>query len=281
MALRVAHPVPRSGLDWAPVAARLLALLTLPLLLLPAGADRASAASNVVLPLPKELGVFAGQTYGVDGQRVGDATFSFRRLADGHLVVEALTAIEGGARNAARAELVPVEGGLRLLRERSESHDPEGRSLGVLRVDHERGEATCTPPGTDAEPLELPLPSDERVVNVPLNLLFLPLVRGEVERIPFQLFLCRGSPRILDFEAKVSARSNGDSPRAIVEVTYAPDLGNVVSWLASSLVPTFSFWFDANAEPAYLAHRMPLYAKGPEVLVVRDGVSPTWLSALH
>lgn len=261
---------------------RLSVLLLLALLLLPGGAGRAGAESGVLLPAPRELGVFPGHTYGVDGQRLGDATFVFEKLDGGHFVMEARTTIDGGARNAARAELVAVDGGLQLLRERSESHDPEGRSLGVLRVDHERGKASCTPPGgAEAKPFTLDLPASERVVNVPLNLLFLPLVRGSTERVAFQLFLCRGNPRVLDFEAKVAARSNGDSPRAIVEVTYAPDLGNVVSWLASSMLPNFSFWFDANAEPAYLAHRMPLYSKGPEVLVVRDGVSPTWLTALH
>ena len=39
-------------------------------------------------------------------------------------------------------------------------------------------------------------------------------------------------------------------------------------------IPQLSFWFDANGNGTYLAHRMPLFTKGPEVTIVRDGIEP-------
>ena len=46
----------------------------------------------------------------------------------------------------------------------------------------------------------------------------------------------------------------------------------VVSWVADAFLPNLSFWFDPRDEGAYLAHRMPLYRKGPEVMIVKDGI---------
>jgi hypothetical protein len=167
--------------------------------------------------------------------------------------------------------------GLRLLREESLSHDADGRPLDLLRVDHERGEASCTSRGGLGERVSVPLPDDERVVNVPLNLLFLPLVRGSTKQVDFQLFLCGGGARVMDFRAVVAGSSSTRDDHRIVEVSYGPDLGLVVSGLASAFLPRLSFWFEADGNGTYLAHRMPLFSKGPEVTVVRDGFSPVVL----
>jgi hypothetical protein len=47
--------------------------------------------------------------------------------------------------------------------------------------------------------------------------------------------------------------------------------------MAGSWLPQFSFWLDGEGN--YLAHRIPLYSQGPEVLVVRHGISPLTLTA--
>jgi hypothetical protein len=64
----------------------------------------------------------------------------------------------------------------------------------------------------------------------------------------------------------------------IVEIRYGPALGPMLSWIAPSLVPRLSFWFDRAKPNPWLAHRIPLYGDGPEVLVIRDGIPPRWLS---
>ena len=132
--------------------------------------------------------------------------------------------------------------------------------------------------GGDSPAREVALPKHDRVANVPLNLLFLPLVQGQVDQIDFQLFLCRGGPRVLDFAANIKGeRRPPDADLRVVEVEYKPDLGSVLSVLARGFVPNLSFWFDANGGGTYLAHRMPLFSKGPEVTIVRDGLSPDML----
>ena len=45
--------------------------------------------------------------------------------------------------------------------------------------------------------------------------------------------------------------------------------------LAKAIVPRLSFWFDPASPIPWLAHRMPLYTNGPEVLVVRQGIPTT------
>jgi hypothetical protein len=105
-----------------------------------------------------------------------------------------------------------------------------------------------------------------------MNVLFLPLIRDEVDQIKFQVFLCRGGARFMDFVALRSGKPHSENGREIVEVRYGPDLGRLFSWAASRVAPKLSFWFD-RAKGSYVAHRAPLYSRGPEVTVVRDGVS--------
>jgi hypothetical protein len=95
--------------------------------------------------------------------------------------------------------------------------------------------------------------------------------------VNFQFFMCRGGPRLLDFEARVAARNGSKRGGNLVEVRYGPDFGAVVSLIAQGLIPQLSFWFDPDAQDAWIAHRLPLYSKGPEVFVIRDGVPANWL----
>jgi hypothetical protein len=166
---------------------------------------------------------------------------------------------------------------LRILRERSQSFDPEGKPLVILSIDHEKGEASCTPPeGQKGKPSILSLPSPDRVVNVPLNLLFQPLGRGEVERIETQAFFCLGGARLMGFTGRLAVEREATNPdgRRIREIRYGPDGKNLFSWAAKAFAPKISFWMDLDAPGAYVAHRMPLYSKGPVVYVIADGIEP-------
>jgi hypothetical protein len=241
----------------------------------------ACAESGIVLPYPDHFGEFPAAAYNDSGARVGSALLKLERRPNDLVVMSVDTELEDGARTEARAELSVIVGnrGLRLLREFSHSHNHEGKSMGILRVDHVHGEATCTPtPGSGTSASSLTLPSDHRVTNVPLNLLFLPLVQGLTDRISFQLFLCGGGAKVVDFEATAKPRTTNGAHQ-IVEVSYEPDLGAVMSFLAKTVVPDLAFWFDANGQGTYLAHRMPLFSKGPEVTVIRDGIAQELLTA--
>ena len=119
----------------------------------------------------------------------------------------------------------------------------------------------------------LPLPENDRVANVPLSLLFDPLVKGNASTVNFQIFLCRRKPQLVDFEARVVENRNDQKRNEhLVEVRYRPDMGSIVSLLAQAFIPRLSFWFDPASPSPWLAHRMPLYVDGPEVLIVRQGV---------
>jgi hypothetical protein len=116
------------------------------------------------------------------------------------------------------------------------------------------------------------LPDDDRVVNVPLQLLFQPLARGEVENVRFQLVLCRSGPVVQDMVAVRGPRSR-QHDRNVIEIRFGPDFGDAIAWFASRLLPRFSFWFDERGGH-YLGHRMPLHRKGPRILLVRNGLLP-------
>ena len=163
---------------------------------------------------------------------------------------------------------------LRLIGQESRSVDENGNPIGVLRIDHLAGRARCLDP-EGRMVSELNLPNQDRVVNVPLNLFFLPLVQGDVRSLDFQLFLCRPEGRLVDFEAWIERGDLASSDP--IEIRYAPDFG-IASPLARSFAPRLSVWFDPTAPHAWQAHRLPLYSGGPEVLVVRDDIASSSLA---
>ncbi|MEE9609379.1 MAG: hypothetical protein V3U03_16685 [Myxococcota bacterium] len=254
----------------APLA---VALTSLALLSAPARAE-----SSLVLPYPSVFGTIPASTYDAERHRVGAAHLVLEKRDNGHVRIFSESGIDGGPRTVATAELAPIEAGegLRLLSQESRSFDAEGTPMGILRIDHTTATASCANPNGDIE-AQIDLPERDRVANVPLNLLFLPLVSGDVDRVTFQVMTCRGGARLLDFEAHRARRGDRNAER-LVEVRYGPSLGRVLSALAGTLLPKLSFWFDPNARNAWVAHRVPLYTMGPEVLVVRDGVPANWLS---
>jgi len=241
----------------------------------------ALASSALVLPYPPDMGTVPAVTFDVEGRPIGRSEFSMRKEADGHYSLTVTMRISDGAQNRIEAVLQPLEpeqDGLRVLIERSQSFSADGSPMTLLVIDHEAGFASCTPPGVSPEASpRLALPADDRVLNVPMHLLLLPLARGEVERIRFQLFVCRGGARLYDFIALRGGPTREIEGRRIVEVRYGPDLGRMMSWVASRMLPRLSFWFDEHADGAYMAHRMPIYSKGPDILVAREGIGPVSL----
>jgi hypothetical protein len=154
--------------------------------------------------------------------------------------------------------------------------------MGVTTIDHIAGVAQCgIPEGSSDEPARIDLPVDDRVVNVPLNLLFQPLARGEVEVVDFQVLLCRArGARIVSAQATV-AEATGKQGDSLVEIRYRLDFGPILTSLAAPFMPQLSFWFNQNSPGAWVGHRMPLFSQGPTVFVVRSGFSPNLLGASH
>lgn len=235
----------------------------------------ASGESAFLLAWPSSVGRVPATTYDEHGVLLGEANLLIEQTNDGMMRVFSQSGEAHGARNVSSAELTPVQPGetLRLTRQESHSFDPQGASLGSLLIDHRTGKARCLD-ANGALQSEIALPAQDRVVNVPLNLFFLPLVRGEARELHFQLFLCRNGARLVDFLAWVAEHASEGAP---VEIRYAPDLG-LLSPLARQIVPKLSFWFDPRAPYGWIAHRLPLYTGGPEVLVVRQGVSSAALA---
>jgi hypothetical protein len=253
----------------------LLALAVALAAIAPSPASRAD--SRLRLPYPEFFGDVPAATYDDSRERVGGAQLRIEQLESGNVRILSRSGIEDGAHTIAFAEMTPVDSGrsLEIVLQESRSVDPAGVSLGVMRIDHRKGVATCSGGAAgDVETVEFSLPAGDRVANVPLNLLFLPLVRGDREELTFQIFLCRGGPRLMDFHARVVPVP--DASGELIEVRYGPDFG-FLSTLASGLIPHLSVWFDPRSPHSWAAHRLPLYSKGPEVFVIRDGVPSAWL----
>ena len=244
------------------------------------------AESQVLLPMPEVIEDVAATTFDDKGRAIGSSSFAVENLEPDLRRMKIEMAVDGGGINRSEAILATVNQAvdsagkpvdphwLRLLQERSQATRADGTSLDLLVIDHVAGRASCYP--ADDEALErgkhVDLPSDDRVVNVPMQLLFQPLAGGQVDDVHFQITLCRNGPVLHDMIAVRGPRSKRDG-RTVIEIRYGPDLGRTVAWFASRLLPSFSFWFDENTGE-YLAHRMPLHTKGPEILLVRKGLAP-------
>jgi hypothetical protein len=241
------------------------------------------ADSELMLAYPTSFGKIQAATFDEGRQRVGDANFEIEKLEDGTVRIHAESGVDGGAHTIATATLRPIADTnlLRPVYQQSSSFDADNRPLGTMRIDHTTGEATCSHPQADSEGMRtqrLPLPAHDRIANVPLTLLFDPLVKGDVATVDFQIVLCRYEAKLLDFQAKVVRRDDAtDGGDHLVEVRYGPDFGSVFSLLAKAVVPRLSFWFDPASSSPWIAHRMPLYADGPEVFVVRQGIETNTL----
>ena len=244
-------------------------------------ATGAQARSQLILPYPADSGLISAGTYDMTGSRLGAAQFEIDTFEDGRVKMTMVTGIDDGASNHASIVLEPLDRqrGLRAIEQRSESYDATGKSLGVLHVDHEKGIGRCIPADPEEPAESMTLPEEEKIANVALNLLFSPMALGQSDSMDFQIFLCNGGPRLIAFSAAKVPRVDADPTARIVEIRYEPNLGPALQWLAASWLPQFSFWLDGDGN--YLAHRISLYTQGPEVLVVRDGISPKTLTPSH
>jgi len=242
----------------------------------------ASAESALRLPYPENFGRIAASTYDTDHNRVGDANILIESVGEDRVRLVVESGIDGGARTVATAEFEPIEDRrfLRLLRQESRSVDPEGIPLGVLSIDHENGIASCEKGSSgDTKTQQLTLPDHDRVANVPLNLLFQPLVDGQAEIVNFQVLLCRFGARLIDIDARIVSKSDDPADTSpFIEVEYQPNFGKFVSLVAKNVIPRLSIWFDPRVSSPWIAHRVPLYSKGPEVFVIRDAAADAWLA---
>ena len=271
----------------------------LPLLLV-GWTTSALAESSVTLVAPDMLRAMGATTFDETGRAVGRSSFEVEPAESGAQTMRVLLSIDGGGSNVSEATLAPIAaaaaaggragatandgllGGtgvaLRLVEERSQSRSADGRTFPLLVIDHERRRVSCYPAGEpESAGRHTDIPEEDRVVNVPMQLLFLPLVRGEVDSVRFQIATCSDGPVLYDMIAVRGPTTERDG-RRVVEVEYGPDFGKTVAWLASRLLPSFSFWFDAE-DGSYLGHRMPLHRKGPEVTLVRQGLTPAEIGA--
>jgi hypothetical protein len=269
------------GHRWGALAPSAVFAVSSAIWLLFAGAGSARAESALRLPYPEIFGTIPASTYDANHQRVGDANLVVENLDDARVRVLVESGIEGGASTVATAELMAVDNGkfLKLLKQESRSIDANGIPMGVLSIDHESGVASCNKPdGGRFATEQITLPQQDRVANVPLNLLFQPLVEGTTDAVTFQLLLCRFGARLIDIDARIVPRDHADEEaNPIIEVEYKPSFGRFVSLVAEKWVPKFSIWFDPRVSNPWVAHRIPLYSKGPEVFVIRDGIPNAWL----
>jgi len=275
--------VPPPGVRYRPsMPTRLLLLLALCLASAALATRAARAESELHLSYPEVFGTVPASTYDTSRHRVGAAHLVLEKLEDQDVRIFAESGFDGGARNVATALLEPSrdQQSLRPVLQESKTFRGDGSLRSTLTVDHRARVATCGRSNGDGMAVErIELPEADRVANVALTLLFKPLVQGEIPSTAFQLFLCEGGARLIDFEAHVERRDTGaHGPGSLVEVRYRPDLGPIGSFVAEHLIPQLSFWFDPTARSPWLAHRIPLYSKGPEVIVVRDGVPTGWLT---
>jgi hypothetical protein len=246
------------------------------------GAAGAQAESQLRLAVPVAFGTVPAATYDTSRNRIGAAHLVLEKLPDDHVRIFSDSGFDGGERTVASALLAPTGDRLSLqpVLQESKTFRRDSTLRGTLRVDHAAGTATCSRTHGEQTAVErIDLPASDRVANVALTLLFEPLVRGDEAKTSFQLMLCEGGARLVDFEAHVERRAAGaHGPGSLVEVRYRPDLGPIASFVAERLVPQLSFWFDPTAPTPWLAHRLPLYSDGPEVLVVREGVPTRWMA---
>jgi hypothetical protein len=239
------------------------------------GAGAAGAASSLRLPEPDAFGELSGATLDAEGAPLGSTRLRMARDPRGRVVVESESAIVGGESVRLYALLEPAggAGGLRPVEQRSRTLDPRGELLFEMTVDHESGRASCATRDGEAT---IELPAGDRVANVPISLLLLPLARGETEALEFQAVVCRDEPRLLE----VSARRTGRVVRPAagteaVEIEYRVELNPILARIARPFLPRILFWIDpaASADP-WVAHQMPLFPKGPTVFVVRRDLAP-------
>lgn len=236
----------------------------------------ARAESDLRLPPQEAFGAIPASTYDEEtSKRLGDAKIELSRLPNGNLLMIASGSIEGAEAISLAAELEQTAEGraMRPVWQQSHSWDAQGRTQGIMWIDHVKQRALCTPAEQEGAPaFEVELAQPDLVANVPMHLLFLPLVSGQQQEVVFQFLACKAK-RVVPAKASVAQRlAPQDRTGPLIEVRSELDLGPVLTPLARAFLPHFSFWFDPSSRSGWVGHRMPMFTGGPEVLVVRSGV---------
>ncbi len=233
------------------------------------------AASDLRVPRELVFGNIAASTYDESGKRVGPASMRVENVADGRVRIEAISGFTGAEQTTVSALLEPTADGaaLRPVWQESRSLNADGEPLGVLMVDHARGVGTCTPSDGSA-PERVELPDDDRVANVVVSQLLGPLVAAREGSFDFAILICRPDARILAARAEVVGTAPSGDGGDLVEVETAVELGPVLGRLLAPFLPRVSMWFDPKDTVSWIGQRMPLFAKGPTVLVLRSDVAP-------
>ena len=244
-----------------------------------AAAGVAVGESDLLLPLPQTMGSVEVDTYDATGEhRVGPGFISFERIEDGTIRFRGSSGIEGGENTVINAlfELAGNGKWLRPLLQESRSFDADGAPRGVLTIDHREGTGTCHPRGE--ERTSIPLPKVDRVANVILAQALVPLAAEGEGKEPFQILICKPMVRVVGALAQVRPR-DGWKQQNLVEIRTGADLGPVLNRILGPWLPSVSLWFD-RAQPAWLGHRVPLFAKGPTVTVLRADIAATLAPAV-
>jgi len=247
---------------------RRLGLLALAALLL-APAARAGSALAVLPPDP--FGSFRGVVHDAAGRAIGENRVENLRRADGTVYLRSEARVTGEPGNLLEAELEPIPGSERLrpLWQRTRMPLAGGEGEVELHVDHRMGRARCLRAGEP--PLEVALPADERVANVPMNLAVRDLAASRAESVRFQLVLCEGWRQIVDVEV----RAEPPPAAGAVQLRFRFDLGSrALSALFRPFLPDIRVWVRPDPPYEWVAHRLPLYRGGPVIAIVREGVDP-------
>jgi len=242
----------------------------------------ALAESGLELPLQDAFGALPAATYDENTMnRVGDAKVSLTRLPNGNLLMVAAGAIQGAEASVVMSELERTKNaaGLRPVWQETRSWAAGGESHGLMWIDHRKAHALCTPAeGASEAPFETDLQNPDLIANVPMHLLFLPLVSGAKEEVNFEFLVCK-IHRVVSAKARVARHLASSSSGDLIEVRSEIDLGPVLTPLARAFLPRFSFWFDTGEPEQWVGHRMPLGTGGPQVLIVRAGIPVRELEA--
>ncbi len=230
------------------------------------------AESSLLLPLPQTMGSVEVDTYDEAGEvRVGPGFIQFQTLEDDTIEFVGSSGIDGAENTTIKALFARTPDGTRLrpLFQESRSFDASGAPLGVMTVDHREGVGTCHPTGGERRSVELP--EVDRVANVILAQALVPLAATGEGEAPFQILICRPTVRVVSAVARVEESADWNQSQ-LVEIRTGADLGPVLNRLLGPWLPSVSLWFDAR-QPAWLGHRVPLFAKGPTVTVLRADVA--------
>lgn len=229
------------------------------------------AGSAVRFPLPGQYGEKAAIVYDDNGERIGQATVSMKKNDNDLVKIIVRIALDSGIKARMKADLKFSDDkkSLLLVFQETRTSNTEGHLINRMWVDHIRRKAVCI--NAKNEKLYINIPDDDRIVNVPLNLLLKTVAAGDKDRVGFQTLVCGDDIKLLDTDVERKATR---TKTGIVETRYQFDLGLFLSVLATPFLPRISFWFESGYPNAWIGYRMPLYSNGPTVLVLRDDYSP-------